>query len=231
MLVRLCWFQPAHLQPCLSVSSCLCFEWTWNVSDPWLHAVKLEVQFPMQIFTQGIFQMCFSDFSLLPIHYTLVCNTSCAVKWSVGNFAESEMEEGTKLVGVNSSNYCWCWCTCARPSIPSIYSTGHESVLIYFESIASGFFKSARVCLLQTSVFANQLWHGISQLSDMAFFFKYEQNWRTGTMNEAGNFGGGIVFVQWPAPVLMQAPLCIMRYNISGSDCQKYVLSKSHTAF
>lgn len=86
------------------VSSCLCFEWTCNVSDPWLQAVNLEVQFPIQIFTQEIFKMCCCDFSPLSIHYTLVCNTSLTVKWFAGNFAESEMEESTKLVGVNSAN-------------------------------------------------------------------------------------------------------------------------------
>lgn len=81
--------------------------------------------------------MCFCDFSPLSIHYTLVCNISLTVKSSAGNFAESEMVEGTKFVGVNSANQHQWWCTCTTLSIPSIiYSTGHESVLIYLECIA-----------------------------------------------------------------------------------------------
>lgn len=45
-------------------------------------------------------------------------------------------------------------------------------------------------------------------------FFKQEQNWRTGTMNKPGSLAGGIVFVQWPAPVLTQTLLGIMHYNM-----------------
>lgn len=49
-------------------------------------------------------------------------------------------------------------------------------------------------------------------------------------MNEAGSFTGGIVFVQWPAPVLMQTLLSIMHYNM-GIICFWYRVPKSHTAF
>lgn len=49
-------------------------------------------------------------------------------------------------------------------------------------------------------------------------------------MNEAGSLTGGIVFVQWPAPVLMQTLLCIRHYNM-GIICFWHRMPKSLSAF